>query len=53
MMARELNQGLATPDEVVRYLRGVEHQKVAGTRLHHLRKSCPEEGALWSDEVSQ
>lgn len=37
----------------MRYLRGVEDQKGAGQRLHHLRKSCPGEGALWSDEVSQ
>ena len=48
-----IERGTATAGDVVRYFRGVEHQKVAGQRLHHLRKSCPEEGALWSDEVSQ
>ena len=38
---------------MVCYFGSVEHQKVAGTRLRHLRKSCPEEVALWSDEVDQ
>ncbi len=50
---RGIRPGAATADDVLGYLRGVEHQKVAGQRLHHLRKSCPEEGALWSDEASQ
>ena len=48
-----IEPGAATASDVVRYFRSVEHQKVAGTRLRHLRKSCPEEGALWSDEVDQ
>ena len=50
---RGIKPGTATADDVVRYLRDVEDEKVAGTRLQHLRKSCPEEEALWSDEVSQ
>ena len=50
---QEIEPGEATPAEVVRYFRGVEHQKVAGKRLWHLRKSCPEEVALWSDDVDQ
>ena len=48
-----IEPGAATAVDVVRYFRNVEHQKVAGTRLRHLRKSCPEEVALWSDEVDQ
>ena len=48
-----IEPGAATASDAVRYFRSVEHQKIAGTRLRHLRKSCPEEGALWSDEVDQ
>ena len=48
-----IEPGAATAVDVVLYFRSVEHQKVAGTRLRHLRKSCPEEVALWSDEVDQ
>ena len=48
-----IKPGSATPADVVRYFRTVEHQKVAGVRLRHLRKSCPEERALWSEEVDQ
>ena len=45
--------GAAIPCDVVRYLRTVEHQKVAGTRLYHLRKSFPSESAFRSGEVCQ
>ena len=48
-----IEPGAATAADVVLYFRSVEHQKVAGTRLRHLRKSCPEEVSLWSDEVDQ
>ena len=48
-----IEPGAATASDAVRYFRSVEHQKVAAERLRHLRKSCPEEVALWSDEVDQ
>lgn len=48
-----IEPGAALPADVVRYFRGVEHQKDAGYRLGHLRKSCPDEVALWSDEVNK
>ena len=48
-----IEPGTATADDVMRYFKGVQHQKVAGERLRHLRKSCPEEVALWSDEVDR
>ena len=48
-----IEPGAATAADLMRYFRGVEHQKDAGHRLGHLRKSCPEEVALWSDEVSK
>ena len=48
-----IEPGAATAADVVRYFKGVEDQKDAGARLGHLRKSCPEEGALWSDEMDQ
>ena len=48
-----IEPGAGTAADVESYFRGVEHQKDAGARLGHLRKSCPEEGALWSDEVDQ
>ena len=48
-----IEPGAATAADVESYFRSVEHQKDAGARLAHLRKSCPEEGALWSDEVDQ